>query len=326
MTTDLQSRLRRYGTTIDNATTDHIAFQLLNPEPALDLADVEVDIVAEFAPGQLSQTRRHGQGHGMLAAAASLLVVATGMTALMLRGDDVRTAPATSSAGQPVPAINLTDAQRSDAVQRCSGDLADVSTVVDGRPGGVLVGAVNADTWRTCVFMTTEAGGLFPASGPTIAKVDSGPTSQLSGPSSLIPATSSARPIAVIDAKPPAPSANHDPRIVWVWGRVDTSIATIVVSTPTANYTPTITDGLFATWWPGNDGDQTVVRGFDANGVEIASADQLNCAPSGPVVVPGYGLFTAMHPRLVVNGSYVEGGCRGAEGSFDASKNQSLAG
>ncbi len=70
-------------------------------------------------------------------------------------------------------------------------------------------------------------------------------SSQFGGPSSIVPATSLARPIAVIDAKPPAPSANHDPQVIWVWGRVDTSIATIVVSTPTANYTPTITDGLF---------------------------------------------------------------------------------
>lgn len=188
------------------------------------------------------------------------------------------------------------------------------------------MGAINADTWRTCIFLDTEAGGSYPVSGPTIANVDGVASSQFGGPSSIVPATSLARPIAVIDAKPPAPSANHDTQVVWVWGRVDTSIATIVVSTPTANYTPTITDGLFATWWPGNDGDQAIVRGFDANGVEIASADQLNCAPSSPVVVPGYGLFTAMHPRLVVHGSYVEGGCRGAESSFEASRDRNIGG
>lgn len=31
--------------------------------------------------------------------------------------------------------------------------------------------------------------------------------------------------------------------------------------------------------------------------------------------------YTAMHPRLVVDGSYVEGGCRGAESSVEASGN-----
>ena len=90
----------------------------------------------------------------------------------MLRGDDVRTAPANSSPDQPVRAINLTDAQRSDAAHRCAGDLTDASTVVDGRPGGVLVGAINADTWRTCIVLDTEAGGSYPVSGPPIANVD----------------------------------------------------------------------------------------------------------------------------------------------------------
>jgi hypothetical protein len=95
-----------------------------------------------------------------------------------------------------------------------------------------------------------------------------------------------------------------------VWGRIDQSIATVIISTRSGRYIPTITNGLFAAWWRGNNGGETIVRGFDADGIEVAFVDQLNCYAAVPVQING-GQYTPPTRRLVVRGQYVEGGCIG---------------
>jgi hypothetical protein len=98
--------------------------------------------------------------------------------------------------------------------------------------------------------------------------------------------------------------------MTWVWGRIDPSIAAVTITTPSARYTATIHDGMFAASWPGNDGDRTVVTGFDAAGNEVAFTDQLNCAAPEQVATPD-GLHTPMQPRVVVRGESAGGGCVG---------------
>jgi hypothetical protein len=231
-------------------------------------------------------------------AAVTALFVAAGFTALATRNDATTDAADRPSAQpvEPIGPLAISDRDRDAAIQNCAQGRAGATGIVDSRPGGVLVGVLTADEWSTCLFANDSLSN------------DLGP-----GPAALTPTASPDRPIVVIDAKSPEGNQINGDELVWVWGRVDPSIATVVVSTPTAAYTPTIADGLFAAWWPGNNGDQTVVRGFDANGDEVAFVDQLNCTQSAPVDVPGVGLFTPTQPRLVVKGKYLEGGCIGGE-------------
>jgi hypothetical protein len=83
--------------------------------------------------------------------------------------------------------------------------------------------------------------------------------------------------------------------VTWVSGRIDPTATRVVITTPTASIVPTVKNGVFAAWWPGNDGDLTTITAYGADGTVLAVADGLNC-PS---------------PRLHIAGHAAIGGCLG---------------
>lgn len=212
--------------------------------------------------------------------------------------------------------LELTAQEQDAAVDQCADGDQPTASVVDHRAPGVLVGLVLEEMWRTCLFAGRPDGA--PGNGPGIVINDMS-SGAMSGPLSLLPELTPEWPINVIDAKAPDGNGIDGDEMTWVWGQVDPSISTVVVTTPTGLYRPTMHDGYFAASWPGNNGDRTVVRGLDESGEEVAFSDQLNCAVGDPVATD-QGLFTAMTPRVVVRGRFAGGGCIGGQ---DAAPGQS---
>jgi hypothetical protein len=262
----------------------------------------------------------HGVGwhRRVLALAAAVAVIAAGAAGIMLRN---RTAPVVWSESTAVPSRPgpLTDAERTTALARCMTESnrrqplrvsSEAAGVVDSRPGGLLVGLSDSKVWSTC---------FFPSDGtPPTQLAWIGATARAK-PNALLPDVSPARPIVVVDDSgqkgtdgPDGSNAIEGNEVTGVWGRIDPSVASVIVTTHTARYAPTITDGLFAVWWRGNNSQETVVRGFDAAGNEVAFVDQLDCGTATSVDIDGVSYFPPSR-RLVVNGNYVEGGCIGGE-------------
>jgi hypothetical protein len=254
---------------------------------------------AEVIP--LESPRHVGRGRRLLAVAAAVTVVAAGAAGVKLRHDSTRIEFGESTAKPSLP-LALNSAERETAIARCGGNPQAGSVgVADSRPEGLLVGQITGGGWATC---------LFPSNVSTSVSLNGRTT-----PTALVSDVSPTRPIVVIDANPQkgtdGPTNQIDgSEVTWVWGRIDPSIATVIVSTRSGRYIPTITNGMFAAWWRGNNGDETIVRGFDANGTEVGFVDQLNCYAAAPVQING-GRYTPPTRRLVVRGQYVEGGCIG---------------
>ena len=269
---------------------------------ALDLASGEADLLEEIMSMKTLRPTEPSRFRAALRHRRKVAIgIIVGSCALTGTAYAVVSSMASNRGTQNEP-IEISDARRSAALAQCAADLPDVTGVVDSRTGGMLVGVLAGDVSRTCLL--AKDGSAVSNVGPTLPGGTATP---------LLAETSATRPISVIDAKAPDGNMIDGNEMTWVWGRVDPSIARIVVSTPAGTYTPTITDGVFAAWWPGNDGDRTVVHGYDLNESEIAFVDQLSCSQADPVDVIGVGLVTPIQPRLVVNGSYVEGGCAGGE-------------
>lgn len=263
--------------------------------------DVELDLESSGAVSAPRPSRR------VPVIAAMMLCVAAiggGVVIARQRPSAPAAAQATDVSSQPITPLSLTEPQRKTAIERCAEEFSNdklalyqLIGVVDGRPGGLFVGITTPTTFRTCEL-------TFPG----------GPSGILQSgfPISLAPVPTPEQPVSVIGSKAPEGNQINGDEVVWVWGRVDPSVTYIEISSSTARYVPTIENGLYAAWWPGNDGDQTVVRWFDATGNELGFIDQLNCSTAGPTVAGG-GLVTPMTPRLVVGGTYVRGGCIGGE-------------
>jgi hypothetical protein len=249
----------------------------------------------------LESPRHVGRGHRLLAVAAAVAVVAAGAAGVKWRSSDTRIVFGESAAKPSLP-IALTSAERDTAIARCGGNpQAGSIGVADSRPEGLLVGQISGGGWATCVFPSNVSTSVSPNGRTT--------------PVALAGEVSPTRPIVVIDANPQkgtdGPTNQIDgSEVTWVWGRIDPSITTVIISTRSGRYIPTITNGLFAAWWRGNNGSETIVRGFDADGVEVAFVDQLNCYAAAPVQIND-GRYTPPTRRLVVRGQYVEGGCIG---------------
>jgi hypothetical protein len=259
----------------------------------------------------LTSSRDVARGRRLLAVAAAVAVVAAGAAGVMSRRDH-KPIVFSESTAEPSPPIALNSAERDTAIARCGGSpLAGSIGVADSRPEGLLVGQITGDVWATCLFASNASTSVS-----TIAVRGSALNGRTT-PIALVGEVSPTRPIVVVDANPQTgtdgPTKQIDgTEVTWVWGQIDPSIATVVVSTRSGRYIPTITNGLFAASWRGNNGDETIVRGFDSSGNEIAFVDQLNCFASEPVQI-GTGIYTPPTRRLVVRGEYVEGGCRGGK-------------
>jgi hypothetical protein len=244
---------------------------------------------------------------------AAAVVITIGAAGVMIRNRSSEPIVFSESAGEPSLPSPLTEVERAAALTRCiseSNATSEAAGVVDARPEGLLVGLSTSGVWSTCFFpsVVSTQSSLVPIA----------PTARVT-PNALSPEVSASRPIVVVDASgqkgidgPQGSKVVNGSEVTWVWGRIDRSIASVIVTTHTAQYVPTIVDGLFAVWWRGNNSDETIVRGFDSAGNEVAFVDQVNCYTATPVNADG-GTYTPPTRRLVVNGIYIEGGCIGGE-------------
>lgn len=236
---------------------------------------------------------------GLTAAA----VVGVGIAAAFTQRTSTPAEPAAATEPPAAP-LELTGQQQNDVIDRCASGDTPTDAIVDARTSGILVGLTIDGMWRTCLYASSPSGDTLDLANSVLPAPET--------PLSLLPETSPQWPITVIDAKVPDGNDINGDEMTWVWGRIDPSIATITITTPTGAYTPTLHNGLFAASWPGNNGDRTVVHGFDTSGAETAFTDQLNCAALEPVET-GAGLFTPMQPRLVIGNEYIGGGCLGGQ-------------
>jgi hypothetical protein len=275
---------------------------------ALDSTDTHMEMM------ELETVDGAGGYRRTLALTAAAIVILAGATGIVMRNRGSEPVVFSQSTAEPSLPNPLTEAERATALTRCisqSRTTSEAIGVVDARPGGLLVGVSATDTWLTCFFPSDKSAqtSLFPI----------GLASGEARPNALLPEVLPSRPIVVVGASgqmgidgPEGSKAIDGREVSWVWGRVDPTIASVIVTTRTARYAPTITNGLFAVWWRGNNSDQTVVRGFDAAGNEVAFVDQVNCYAPAPLNI-AVNTYTPPTRRLVVNGTYIEGGCIGGE-------------
>jgi hypothetical protein len=274
---------------------------------ALDSTDTHMEMM------ELEAVDGAGRHRRTLALMAAAVVILAGAAGIMMRNRGNEPIVFSQSTAEPSLPSPLTEAERATALTRCTSQSrakSEPTGVVDARPEGLLVGVSATDTWLTCFFPSDESA--------QISLIPIGITGRVM-PNALLPEVSPSRPIVVADASgqkgidgPEGSKAINGREVTWVWGRIDPAIATVIVTTRTAQYVPTITNGLFAVWWRGNNSDQTVVRGFDATGNEVAFVDQVNCYAAAPVNI-AVNTYTPPTRRLVVNGTYIEGGCIGGE-------------
>jgi hypothetical protein len=187
--------------------------------------------------------------------AAAVAVVAAGAAGVKWRHNSTAIVFGESTA-EPSRPIELSSNERDAVLAKCSG-TADSVGIVDARPDGVLVGQFTGEDWSTC---------LFSSAAPTRASTTPIRTTEGAGARRLQPVAlggrvSPSRPIVVIDAHAPQGNQVDGTETTWVWGRIDPSIATIIVSTRSGRYVPTVINGLFAAWWRGNNGDEAIVVG-----------------------------------------------------------------
>jgi hypothetical protein len=274
---------------------------------ALDSTDTHMEITELDAVDGVGRHRR------TLALTAAAVVIIAGAAGIMMRNRNTEPIVYSQSTAEPSLPNPLTEAERATALTRCTSQsraASEPTGVVDSRPEGLLVGVSATDTWLTCFFPSDESA--------QISLIPIGITGRET-PNALLPEVSPSRPIVVVDASgqkgidgPDGSKAIDGREVTWVWGRIDPTITSVIVTTRTAQYVPTITNGVFAVWWRGNNSDQTVVRGFDAAGNEVAFVDQVNCYAAEPVDIDN-GTYTPPTRRLVVDGTYIEGGCIGGE-------------
>jgi hypothetical protein len=112
---------------------------------------------------------------------------------------------------------------------------------------------------------------------------------------------SAADPLVVLDAKSPEGSApQKQATVTYVSGRVSADVARVTVETNRGLIEASLAGGVFAAWWPGNDGDTAVVRAYDSRGALLTTVDELSCT-----AVDGRN-----SPRVSTVGFAPVGGCR----------------
>lgn len=148
----------------------------------------------------------------------------------------------------------------------------------------------NGTTWSTCI---TTIPGLTPDKGlPNSYRVHvpiADAVESAAGPN---------EPLVVLSAKAPEGNSVLGHPITWVSGRVSRAVARVTVATAAGTVEATMHGGVYAAWWPGNDGDTATVRAYDSYGHLLSTIDELNCAKRAP-----------LDPRIHVTGLSATGGC-----------------
>jgi hypothetical protein len=147
--------------------------------------------------------------------------------------------------------------------------------------------------WIGCIGVVP---GQTPDKGLGPGYVDFGPVDR-----SVVTAPSTADPLVVLDAKSPEGSApQKQATVTYVSGRLSSGVARVTVETNRGLIEASVADGVFAAWWPGNDGDTAVVRAYDSSGRLLSTVDELDCT-----AVDGRN-----SPRIATAGFAPTGGCR----------------
>jgi hypothetical protein len=104
-------------------------------------------------------------------------------------------------------------------------------------------------------------------------------------------------PLVVLSAKAPEGNSTKQAPVTWVSGRIASTVARVSISTSQGTVIPSVRDGVFAAWWPGNDSDTAVIRAYDGSGKLVTTVDELNCGGA------------RLAPRIQVPGQAAVGGC-----------------
>ena len=162
--------------------------------------------------------------------------------------------------------------------------------VIDRRGSTAYVVLTNGTTWTDCV---ATIPGLTPDKGLPNSYRHYGPIADVENS-----ATGPNQPMVVLSAKTPEGNNVLGHPITWVSGRVSAAVARVDVATSSGTVVATMRDGVFAAWWPGNDGATAAVRAYDKNGHLLSTITGLNCAKR-----------TLVDPRIQVTGQRPTGGC-----------------
>jgi hypothetical protein len=215
-----------------------------------------------------------------VAAAAVLIAAAVAVVALAGRNSS----PAFASwVGRPNP-ISAADTARLGSV--CGGRHP---LIVDRRGHSAYAVYNDGPDWTDCL---ATVPGLPADKGLPKAWLSHGSLTAVA-----VAEPDTAHPAVVVSVKAPEGDLGDRAPVAWVSGRITPAVTRITIQTADGTVIPTIHDGTFAAWWPGNDNDQTVIRGYDNTGGLLTTIDQLNCG--GPKIAP----------RIQTPGQPTTGGC-----------------
>ncbi|MGB8860036.1 MAG: hypothetical protein WCC60_12305 [Ilumatobacteraceae bacterium] len=151
-----------------------------------------------------------------------------------------------------------------------------VLQIIDLRGNGAHTVMHDGDTWKECMSTRdSDASNIWTTGWVMVTKTKG-----------LTPLTPSADyPAVVIGVKAPNGNAaasaagtvdGHE--ATWLSGLALPEVAKITITTAIGTVEATLENGVFAAWWPGNDGDSAVVHVYDATGDEILTIDKFNCS------------------------------------------------
>lgn len=242
-------------------------------------------MLPRLAPvGGLSAKRAHrGRVARWAAVAASIAALGAGAAVTGLAGSspgafaDWRSTPQKADAAT-VGAVGRACQQQSEATGL-------TVLAVDLRGDGAYAVLSDGKTWLDCVVTRRHSQPGSWADSPGWMEVGTAP------------AKPGSQPLTIASAKAPegGPGRPHALKATWVSGWVGPTVTRVRIHTSQGQVDTTVTNGVFAAWWPGNDGDTAVVSAYDRSGALLARADELTCADG---------------PRIRVVGEPSTGGCK----------------
>jgi hypothetical protein len=238
-----------------------------------------------FTPGAGEILRRGRRRRQLRAAPLGALAAAAALTAALVGGHGGAQQAFAGWHDEPEPVPPATYATLAMGCRANGDDPSATPLAVDLRGDGALTVMASARSWTSCIATRRHHDPANWASDPDWFSISRG--------SALVHERPSAsKPLVVMDAKAPeAGGGRGGKHVTWVSGRVSPRVAHVEVRTSLGGVRATLRDGVFAAFWPANDGAHASVLALDASGRVVARADRLDCVPSGQrgpgVVRPG---------------------------------------
>jgi hypothetical protein len=248
--------------------------------------------ISTLTPAEVRRLDEQGQGRSPALtghrvrwiAVAAAVVAGTGAGVLGLTGGG--STPAFASWVSEPQAISSAQVAGVDVSCSDSGPV-----IVDRRGNSAYAVYSNGTSWTDC--LQTIPGQ------PHDKGLPEGWTSSGELSSVELGDPSATEPLTLLSAKAPEGNSGNRSPVTWVSGRYSAAVARITIATSDGTVIPTTRDGVYAAWWPGNDGATDVVRAYDQAGDLISSIDEWNCG------TPAYPLT----PRIQATGQAPVGGC-----------------